>query len=148
MLSAQAPDSRQEVARDPFETVPVESRAEVKQAVGLIVKLHKERQWDRVYELLNPEIQASISRAQYLRQAEHYSKVLDFFPTKVMHATEKDMDWLVNGCAVVDDHGEKRKWESLIEISFKGDQKRIYLVTALKKQGGRMTCLQPPSQTQ
>jgi hypothetical protein len=141
--STQTAKSQQEIAGDPFEPVPVESRAEVKADVGLIVKLHKERQWDKIYELLSPDLQAMTPRAQYGRRAEGYPTLLDFFPTRVKRSTEKDVDWIVNGCAKYDDHGHKRRWESFVEIGLKEGHKTIYLVTALKKRGGRMPCLQP-----
>jgi len=134
----------QEPADDPFLAVPLESRGEVKAAVILIVKLHKERQWDKVYDLLSPETQALTSRAQYLRDIEHSPTLLEFLPTRIKEVTEKDVKWLVNGCALVDDHGKKRRWESFIKINVTGTHQRIYLVTALKKRGGPMPCLELP----
>jgi hypothetical protein len=131
-------------AKDPFETVPPNARADVKASVDLIVRLHKERQWDKVYDLL---AEKTMSRSEYVREGSPWT-LIEFFPTGVHQVWEKNTDWVVNGCALVDTSGRKERWESFILINLKDSNKRVRLLIALKKRGGPMPCLQPAPKPQ
>lgn len=133
------------VQSDPFRAVPVESRDDVRASFDLIVKLYKEQQWGKVYDLLDQYRHDGISREQYIRARESHADwtLLDFTPTRVMPQPAGRSGWYVNGCALVDDHGKKNKWESIVDVLYENGRKRIYLTIGLKKSGGIMPCLQP-----
>jgi hypothetical protein len=139
---ASAPDSvsARVPVNDPFGTVPAEVRDEVKASVDLIVKLHQERQWDKVYDLMGDKTKP---RSEYVQEGYHPWTLIEFFPSGVQRRWDKNTDWIVNGCSVVSVNGKKERWESFIYINLKESHKRVRLLTALKKHGGPMPCVQP-----
>src|ERR1700746_3988967 len=64
----------------------------------------------------------TISRTEYIRNASHSWALIDFIPTGVQQRFSKDTDWVVSGCALVDVHGQKKKWETFVEINLRGPQ--------------------------
>jgi len=138
--AAQIPQTPQAPATDPFESVPPEARDDVRKSTELIVNLYKQRQWSRIYDLMG---EASTTREKFIRNGSQTWTLFEFSPTRVKELNEENANWLVNGCATVYDHGERRQWESFIEMDLKHVPKRIHFHTVLKKRGGLMPCLHP-----
>jgi hypothetical protein len=128
-IGSPEPRVAQVPASDPFEAVPSEARAEVKDSVDLIVKLYKERRWDKIYDLMD---EPPMPRDKYLQDS-------------VQHRSEKNADWVVNGCALVSVNARRDKWESFIDIKLNKPNKKVSFLIALKKRGGPMSCLRSPS---
>src|SRR5882762_476819 len=139
------PESKmvQVTTNDPFEAVPPDTRAAVKTSVDLIVKLEKERQWGKIYDLARQD-QPPMAREKFILDASHEWTLIEFVPTGAQQRFGKDADWIVNGCALVDVHGRKESWEIFIKIKLTDPNKRVLLLLPLKKRGGIMRCLQPP----
>jgi hypothetical protein len=121
----------------PFEAVPTEARTEVKASVDLVVKLYKQRQWGKIYDLMG---QPPMPRDNYLQDASHAWTLIDFIPTAVEKRSEKNTDWVVTGCAFVRVDERREEWGAFILINLKESEKRIRLLIGLKKSGGYAPC--------
>jgi hypothetical protein len=77
--------------------------------VDLIVKLYKEQQWAKVYDLLNQERQRGISREKHVQGSHPHWTLLEFTPTRVQRLPGHESGWYVNGCVFADDHGKKNQ---------------------------------------
>jgi hypothetical protein len=96
-----------------YQAAPAEYRDALKRAVDQMVELQKQRQWDKIYDLL-PSDNKKGSRQDFVRDSARRANLIAFTPTNTVHSAADDKEWLVVGCGVFQRSGKTRGWESNI----------------------------------
>jgi len=102
--------------KDPYDTVPADYRDSLRQLANRTTELEKQRQWDKLYDLMSEPYRLE-AREEFVRNHARTSRLIAFEVSDVVHSPTTDNEWIVFGCAVFERNGKRKAWQSAITAS-------------------------------
>lgn len=123
---------------DAYAAVPADRREALKELVGEMTELQKQRQWSRIYDIM-PASDKTESREDFVRKHVRASRLVDFDVDAVTRTPTNSSEWMVVGCAVFERAGRKKAWRSTMYASLSESQWLVSPVFIIVKEHGGFT---------